>query len=156
MHEFTITPTVGVGPVVFGMTRDDVHQLLGEPVWSHNHREQFFDGFFVDFDSGGAVEFIELATSEQFKVNFHGIMLLELEAEQALASMLVYGRYDETDPSLGYSYIFPDLQMSLWRPVLPESDEADDQDADDQDADDQDGRYFQALGVGRKGYFAER
>ena len=54
------------------------------------------------------------------------------------------GPYDPDDPELGYSYIFPHLELALWRPVLPEGEE------------DPEGRYFSTIGVGRPGYFSAR
>ena len=48
------------------------------------------------------------------------------------------------DPEVGYSYIFPSLELSVWRPPLPNN------------TSDPDGRCFRTIGVGRKGYYSEK
>jgi hypothetical protein len=144
MTTFEITPHVGVGPINLGMTREEVHFLLGDPQHAGGGREGFLRGFMVDFDDKGRVEFIELACSEMFKATFHGICLHEVPAKEALDFLCRFDKYDESDPELGHSYVFLDLQMSLWRGTRP---------APDQHPDDPDGRYFEAVGIAVDGYF---
>jgi hypothetical protein len=52
--------------------------------------------------------------------------------------------YDPTEPELGHAYIFPDLDLSLWRPVLPESPE------------DLEAREFSTIGFGMAGDYGDR
>ena len=144
LQEFEIKPLEGVGPVQLGMMHAEVHQVLGEPVQVRDRRECFMEGFFVDFDSAGRVEFIELGSSPLFRATFHGACLHELPAEEVVAFVSRYGQFDEADRELGYSYVFLDLQLSLWRVTQPEPDQA---------PDDPDGRHFEAVGIGVHGYF---
>ena len=52
--------------------------------------------------------------------------------------------FDADDPELGHSYVCPALDLSLWRPVVPEGP------ADDE------GLTFRSVGVGRLGYYGKR
>jgi hypothetical protein len=134
MKEFEITPLEGVGPIRFGMTLADVHAALGPPESVNDAREWFMDGFAVDFDSNGTVEFLEFASSDQFHILFHGQCIHELAADDAVALVTQHADFDADDPELGYTYMFPKLQLSLWRPATEEP-------------------RFHAVGVGRDGYF---
>ena len=144
MEEFDITPHRGVGPIRFGMSRAEVHERLGKPDHVDDAREWFLDGFAVDFDSIGVVEFIELAKSPRFKALFNGHCLHELDADDVVALVAGSAPFDEDAPELGYTYIFPKLQLTFWRPTVPDQ---------GQPPDDPDGRHFHAVGLGREGYF---
>ena len=109
-------------------------------------REGFLDGFFVNFDSAGRIEIIELAKSPLFRATFHGECLHELPAKEAVTFVSQYGHFDDTDKELGYSYVFLDLQLSLWRGTRPEPNQA---------LDDPDGRHFEAVGIAIPGYFKQ-
>lgn len=142
--EYKIEPHIGVGAVRLGTTREQVYSILGEPQSSHNSRETFLNGFMVDFDSNGIVEFIELVKSPQFRTIFEGVCLHEILAEDAILHVSQYDSYDEKNSELGYSYFFPNLGLSLWRGTLPD---------DGQDANDPDGRYFETVAIARDGYW---
>lgn len=74
MREFEIVPHVGVGPVRLGMTQAEIHESLGVPDRPMvDGRERFLGGLFVDFDSEGRVEFIELAPSPEYRGVFQGV-----------------------------------------------------------------------------------
>ncbi len=144
MQEFQILPHKGVGPIRLGMSRREVHEVFGEPQFSHNNREGFLDGFMVDFTQDEKVEFIELAKSQQFRAIFEDKCLHEILADEAVAHVSRFGTYDQNHWELGYSYLFVDLQLSLWRGTMPE---------EDQSPDDPDGRFFEAVGIAEQGYF---
>ena len=147
MQTFDIKPHIGVGPIELLMSRADVRRHFGEPQWVMAEREAFLDGFFVDFDPAGRVEFIELGRSRRFCALFHGACLHEILAGEAVKQVSQFGEYDRNHPELGYSYIFPGLQMSLWRGTVP---------AADQRPETADGRYFEAIGIAVDGYFQPR
>jgi hypothetical protein len=148
MQVFTMQPLVGVGPIKFGMTRSEVRDILadlGQP--KSALRPPDTDCFFenaiqVSYDGDGRVEFIETAASSDFRVLFHGSALHEMPAEDAVRLVSQLAEYDKDRPEHRYSYIFPALQLSLWRPVLPS------------DHNDSEGRRFEAVGVGKEGYFS--
>ncbi|WP_143133031.1 outer membrane protein assembly factor BamE [Pseudoduganella namucuonensis] len=141
---FEIDARMGVGPILFGMTQADVHKLLGEPDWFDSSREEYLQGFIIRYDEAQLVEFIELAKSELFSATFRGKNLHALIAEEAISFMSQFDRFDENDVELGYSYIFPMLDLSLWRSTIPDS------------GSDPDGQYFEAIGLGKEGYFTPK
>ena len=145
MIEYEIVLHIGVGPTQFGMIREEVHAEFGLPEFtSRDNREEFMNGFMVDFNASGVVEFIELAKSHQFRAVFNDRCLHEMLADDAIAFIQQHDRYEEDDPELGHSYLFLNLQLSLWRPTVPET---------AQPLDDPDGRYFCAVGLAESGYF---
>ena len=146
MRKFTIVPHHGVGPIRLGMSRSQVHEQFGEPdfVIRDRTREVYFSAFVVDFNKEDQVEFIELAKSEEFRGLFEGKCLHELPVDEAVAFVSQFGTYDTSDHELGYSYIFLDLQLSLWRGTIADP---------DQPEGDPDGRYFESVGIAVDGYF---
>lgn len=139
--KFEIEPHIGVGPIKLGMSRADVHAILGVPEYTHNEREGFLSGLMVDYDDNDCVEFIELANSNRFVAYFQDLPVHSTAADEIVSFLSQFTEYDKNDPELGRSFIFKDLQFSLWRSVLPEKD------------DDLDGRFFEAVGIAAKGYF---
>jgi hypothetical protein len=133
MESYDVKPHMGVGPIELLMPRAEVHRIFGDPKWVRHEREAFLEGFFVDFDPAGHVELIELGKSRHFRALFHGVCLHEVPAEEAVSFVSRYGEYDINHPELGYSYVFPDLQLSLWRGTKD--------------------RSFEAIGVAVDGYF---
>jgi len=144
VQEFQIIPHKGVGPIEFWMSREEVQTIFGEPQFSHDNREMFLGGFIVHFNGYGKVEFIALGKSPQFRAIFEDKCLHEMLADEAVAYVSKFGEYDQNDHELGYSYIFLDLQLSLWRGVIP---------IEGQAPDDPDGRFFEAVGVAERGYY---
>lgn len=147
MQVFDIHPTVGVGPIRFGMSRTEVREHLGAPDGDQDEdREWYLDGIAIDFDACGKVAFIEVAESENYRVLLDGECLHELDADSAIFHVEKLAPFDPDVPELGYVYIFPSLQLSLWRTVVPDA---------SQDAEDPTGRTFEAIGVGPNGYFVK-
>jgi hypothetical protein len=100
----------------------------------------FLGGFIVDFREG-LVEFIELAKSAQFSATFHGVSLHNLPANDAVRFVCHYAAFDPADPELGHSFVFPEIQLALWRPVVPAPDQPSDETS------------FHAVSIGVDGYF---
>jgi hypothetical protein len=74
-------------------------------------------------------------------VLFHGCSFHEITADDAVRFVSQFAEYDRDRPDHGYSFIFPALQLSLWRPVMPS------------DVGDIHGHHFDAVGVGMEQYF---
>lgn len=147
MQTFDIRPTLGVGPIRFGMTRDDVRELIGPHDGDGDEeREWYLEDLAIDFNADGKVAFIELAESENFRALLDGECLHELDADSAVAHVEKLASFDPNGPEPGYTYIFPKLQLSLWRPVVPDASQV---------PDDPTGRTFEAVSVGPVGYFVQ-
>jgi len=147
--EFEIRPLVGIGPILFGMMRQEVDAAMrdlggGEPHPKCPACNTFFNSSFqVHYDDKNRVEFIETAAHEAFRVLLAGRVLHEMLAEDAAAaaSGTSQGRWEEAR----HTYIVPSSELALWRAVTPEA---------NPDSDDQRGRRFDVVGAGRYGYFS--
>jgi hypothetical protein len=146
-------PHVGVGPVKLGMTREEVHRVMPGPreyflkgLNPEHETDAFHESGFQVFYGGEmpVVEYIELSRGAGFRVLYRGLDVFATPADQVLAHVSGDAAFDPDDPELGYAYIFPDLDLSLWRPVLPESPE------------DPEGREFSTIGIGAAGYYGDR
>jgi len=149
MIEYEVVPHIGVGPVRLGMTHDEVIKAMGRQPDIVNgkitvgcyHR----CAFQVDYSTGQHIaEYIEISDWPDFIARFDGIDVFHTPAKELVAHIASKTPYDDTDWELGYSYIFREYDLGLWRPVIPESDE------------DPDGRYFSTIGVGIKDYYQPR
>src|SRR5688572_23055834 len=151
MQSFDIEPLCRVGPVRIGMTREEARQALRSGGASDlrsrkPNKDMFFDAAFqVTFDADGLVELIETADSEHFAVTFHGELLHRLPAAEAVATLSRFAVGSNRDG--GYTWVFPSLQIALWRAVVAEKSDP------ERDLDDQCGTRFDAVAVGRAGYF---
>jgi hypothetical protein len=145
MMQFEINPGIGVGPIKLGSTREVVRQEFGEPEYVHERRQVYLEGFCIDFNEKGVVEFIELSKSSKYDVVLDGLSVLSIPAEEAVQLVLKRASYDPNDPELGHSYIFPEIQLSLWRGVVPDLED---------NLPDEDGLTFEAVGIAEKGYFS--
>ena len=141
MKKFEMKPGIGVGPIFFGQTRGEVRKTLGNPDFSDGNRDGFLRGLNVNYDEHDTVEFIESSVSKEFSLELNGTNLHKIPAEEAVNQVRKLDEYDETGAELGYCYIFLKLQLSLWRGVMPDNNC------------DPDGRFFEAVGLARKGYF---
>lgn len=153
---YDIVPHEGVGPVRLGMAREAAREAMeraGVPLPPEQvetsrdlyHRAEFQ----VSYDDSGMVEYIELGRGEQFVARYLGVDVFTTPADELVALVANAAPYDPDDPELGYTYLFPALDLTLWRPVMPEDCEEDDE-PDEYDC----GRVFMTMGVGRRGYLA--
>jgi len=149
---FEVVPLKGVGPVLLKMGREESRAAMGiqpetfrKTVDSAMLTDSYYDSAFqVFFDDRDEVEYIELSSGGPISAIYKGISLFEIAAADLVEFLANDAPYDRNDPELGYSYIFPNLELSLWRPVLPENDE------------DEEGQYFSTVGIGTKGYYSKR
>jgi hypothetical protein len=88
------------------------------------------------------VEYIELSPNCGFRALYRGVDVFVTPADEVVAHVVRDAPFDPDDPELGFGYIFPALDLSLWRPDLPESPE------------DPEGREFSTIGVGIEGYYS--
>ena len=147
---YEVVPHVGVGPVYLGMTRDEVRRVMPGPYEAfrkvpdaQHETDAFLSSGFQVFYGGElpVAEYIELSRESGFRAVYRGIDVFATPADEVVAHVCRDAAFDSADWELGYSYIFPDLDLGLWRPVLPES------------AADSEGREFSTIGVGVLGYY---
>lgn len=149
-YRFDIIAFVGVGPVRFGASRDAVRAAMGStPVsfqkgmhagdplvdaWFENSLHVFYHR------STDAVECIEIFRGGPVAITLHGHDLLATPASDLIPELDRIRPFDRDVSDPGYSFVFQDWQVSLWRPALPEDDE-------------EDARFFAAAGAAVSGHF---
>ena len=145
IRTYEIFPLTGVGSVNFGMHRNEVQTVMPEisvpfrktrlsKVETDAYHEAGFQVFY-NTDTL-CVEYIELSRGCTFKAELYGIDPFEKEAGELIEFLSEIDTFDESNPELGYSYIFPTIELSIWRPVTNQ-------------------KYFSTLGIGRKGYYSK-
>jgi hypothetical protein len=148
MFEYIVDPLRGIAPVLIGMSRDEVRRVMSEKPQafrktsaSQYETDAFHGAAFQVFYAGDqpCVEYIELSRSPHLIAMFRGINVFETPAEDLVRLISQYASYDESDREIPYSYIFPSLEMSLWRPVV----------------EDEERRFFSTIGIGIRGYYSE-
>ena len=141
-----LRPLVGAGAVRFGMTCAEVVRLLGDPGVapagrSEARRVGWRDGGLVlHFDPG--VVFIEFSRGAGLLPVLCGVDVFRTPASEVVEALLNQGHtFDASDPEVGHTYVFEDLQVALWRQVVPEDDEG------------ELGRWFDTVALGEAGYY---
>ncbi len=118
--QFIIKPHRGIGPIAFGMSREEVVAAMsgiggGLPVSRSKDTDCFFrNAFQVSFGDAGRADFIEVTSALSVEVVFNGIDIFDIPADELLA---LIQEYDEPDHELSRppdSYIFSDLILTLW------------------------------------------
>lgn len=151
MKRYDVELGAGVGPVLLGMTREEARGAMGEePVCfsktgtDRHETDAFHENGFQIFYEGDhpRVEFIELSGGCNFEVFYGDKNVFATPAKDLVSLISRVAPLDESHQEVGYMFIFPDLELSLWRPVKPESE------------DDPEGKYFMTIGVGVEGYFS--
>jgi hypothetical protein len=146
-QEFVLDPINGVGPVRLGASREAVIAALGTPTASfhktpnsrHPVDAWFGNGFQVFYEGDQPmVAFIELSEGHDFEAVLFGLPVFTTTTAILVREVGHRAKHDEADPELGCSYIFPSLELALWRP----------------DSDDNEAPYFSTVGIGGAGYFS--
>ena len=150
MPDHIVQPFIGVGPVRLGMSRDEVRRAMPEPAKpfrktpnSRHDTDAFLESAFQVFYDGDhpTVDYIELSRGSVFRAVYRDLDVFATPADEVVAYISRDSEFDRSDPEIPYSYLFRGLQLSLWRPTIPESDT------------DTDGRYFSTIGIGKRGYY---
>jgi hypothetical protein len=117
--EFAIEPHRGIGPVSFGMTREEVAAALaavggGPPRPRSSQTDCFLDyAFQVSFEDAGRADFVEVASHLPARAEFAGHDVFATPADELLT---LVRRNEELDPALSdppRRYLFPGLILSL-------------------------------------------
>jgi hypothetical protein len=146
-QQFVLNPLVGIGPIRLGASRESVFAALGKPAssfnklpdsryptdtWFGNRLQVFYEG------AQPTVAFIELSGGGDVEALLFGLPVFATVVPVLVHEVGCRAELDETDPELGYSYIFPNLELAFWRPYN----------------DDKKAPYFSTVGAGLSGYFS--
>lgn len=159
--EWEVNPLTGIGPLKLGMSRTELHTLLGEPEDSFQDGPEepltdtwFEEQLFVFYTATEAVDYIEVHgfRSKYLMLELAGKDVFTTKAGELVDHIEKKGMdaYLRESPELPYGYIFPGIALSLYRPFIPMEYEKDEQDDGHGK-----GHYFETLGLGVQGYFDE-
>ncbi|GKX28767.1 hypothetical protein SH1V18_12470 [Vallitalea longa] len=125
MQILKVVPGKSIGEIEIGMDRQEVYRIIGTP--KKQESIEWIDEYHIEY-ANDKVIFIEVPDSfrDTHFVLFEGVDLFRTEAKLLVKYISEYGKYDETDCELGYSYSFKELGIGLWRPVIFEYDMLDD------------------------------
>lgn len=150
---YEVIPLKGIGPVLLGMSREEVRSVMGMPIRSYKKTRDactltdvYHEGCFqVFFDEHERVEYIELSSPDDlFIAVYKGKGVFQTKADDLVDLISEDAPFDPEAPEIGYAYVFPQLELSVWRPVLPH------------DENDLEGQYFSTIGIGKRGYYSSR
>lgn len=169
MVRFDLIPHVGAGEVRLGMTRNAIRALLGTPESSSDKSILEFgdltipvpakDGYYnnelqISFDENNRAEFIEFSGrgAKYTKVYLNEVDVFHVPAPILIQEIMDFTNtlFDEGEKEIPYSYVFPDIDLAVWRQVIPQVDEATEEIPDSDD-----GKYFWTIGIGIKGYYSK-
>jgi hypothetical protein len=151
MDTYELIPRLGTGLVRFGMPRETIRNILGLP--TETFRKSVDDRYEADiyhqkgfqiFYAGEEpkVEFIQLSSNSDFEVFYKGVNIFKTKAIELVQFISKEAEFNKNDPNLGYTYTFPTLDLSLWRPIIPPSKKS------------KEGQFFRTVGIGESGYYS--
>ncbi|MCG7586873.1 hypothetical protein [Photobacterium sp. OFAV2-7] len=164
MGEVEIIPLCGAGKIQLGMSKGEIREAIGstpDNIPSHTNSGIEFQecDYFLEnaiqvsySKDTGLVDWIGFNDNIPLKLLFHGNDLFSLEVNEVLAHIKKYGKLDENDPEIGYSYRFPELGISFWRESITEElvqelTEADEADKEWLQKDIETSKHFQQISV---------
>ncbi|HZG79993.1 MAG TPA: hypothetical protein VEZ13_04380 [Brevibacillus sp.] len=136
MDNLIIEPMKGIGKILLGMTKTEVDECLQyytdkyeityekNPLCYHM-RGAIQSCFQFEYDSGGKVKFIQISSSIKDVLNcvFQNLDVFNTKVEELVVTIDKISNYDRNHRELGWTYNYPELGLSFWRPnILKESD----------------------------------
>ena len=130
---YDVIAKTSVGPIRFGMSPEEVHAAMGdmpERLFRRSKSERYeTEGYHqntvqIHYDGDSpSVNFVELAGAGEMVAVFCGIPVFQTKVDHLISLLSEYDDYDQSAPEPEYMYIYRNLDISLWRPVVPENDE---------------------------------
>jgi hypothetical protein len=113
-----IEQNAGIGQIKLGMEREDVYRVLRKQGDSSATIE-WIENYHIEYRNNKVI-FVEVpnSASNNCFVLFNGVDIFRTEVKLLVKYIAEYGKYDETDWELGYTYRFPSLGIGLWRPSI--------------------------------------
>ncbi|MBW5467088.1 hypothetical protein GPJ61_04260 [Brevibacillus formosus] len=136
MDKLIIEPMKGIGKILLGMTKTEVDECLQyytekyEITYAKNplcyHTKGAIQSFFqLEYDFDGKVNFIQIPSAIKNVLNcvFHNLDVFNTKTEELVEKIDKISNYDRNHRELGWTYYYPELGLSFWRPnILKESD----------------------------------
>jgi hypothetical protein len=117
MNDYLFCPGISVGPVLLGMSQDQVRSVIAIPPKPFTRGKTHIDAFSslqVNYAADRTVKFIEIAPYFDTRLRFEGRDLLSLTMRELVA---VFSAHEPYTLSEGTTYQFPSLRVALWRGI---------------------------------------
>lgn len=120
MINLTITPHVSIGKIGLGMSRDIVHDIMGNNYIAMKRDKAEYDCYYdfcyqIQYDNN-IVNYIEIANNSKFEVVYEGQNIFTTKAEELISFIEQFSKYLNTQSAqVGSTYIFEDIGLSLYR-----------------------------------------
>jgi|GEM_PF-805367 len=131
MNRLMIEPGQGIGHIQLGMTKAEVEEWLQyyteqyEIAYVKNPKYYQVEGairscFTIEYDVAGKVTFIQIASElkEVLQCVFMDFDVFRTKAEDLVAQIDKLTPYARDHWELGFTYDFPALGLSFWRPSI--------------------------------------
>ena len=120
MQTIIVYPHKGIGSINFGMTRNEVEQIISP---KHYGEQSIYDSIFIQYSDyhitykDNLVSEICVNKHDEYKVLINNIDVFRTKAEEIFDTFKRNSEYDCDceDEYLSRTYDFKDLGMSLWR-----------------------------------------
>lgn len=164
---FELKPHIGAGDLKLGMTREEIQRILGKPEYSSEKSVMDYGDFSlpvpakyvyyqnelqITFDDEDRADFIEFSgkDAEYVDVYFNDIEVFKTPAPKLIEKISNSSNsvFDKDEEEIPYTYVFPSIDLAVWRQVIPEQDEESEQIPESDE-----GKYFWTIGIGKKGYY---
>ncbi len=171
MEKFVLNPLKGAHNITFGMSQKEVRELYKNAgLEAGENCDYFYESeLCVSYNHQNEVEYIEFngPFTELVEVEILGLNFFDLKAEEFIQKMAAEKQqhFFEKDAEIPYSYIFPELELSVWREFTPEDvdfaiEEAKEmetylEEKKELEEDLETSQYFFTIGIGHKGYYEE-
>ena len=163
MDNLIIKPQVGIGKITLGMSRDEVHELMGTN-FTHMKTDKIVHDYYYNFclqiqyDNNNIVNYIEIINSSTYHVVLEEVDVFKTKAENLISYIEQFSKYLKTPSAqLGYMYIFEDIGISLYRSNVFKEETMKDawflQMNQEQKDDELRFQYFESIAIWSKGYY---
>lgn len=117
MHDFPITPHVGIGPILLGASRSAVRAALADIGFPFESSRGSLDYFAnasiqVEFGSDERADFIGVACDRAYRLSYYGTDVFDTVADRVFALIATRDNSEhQFDPS---GFVFPNQIITLW------------------------------------------
>jgi hypothetical protein len=166
MASIKIELNIGIDGIKLGMTRDEVHEVIGKDYLSFNRGNSNIDAYYsgclqVNYDAYYEVNFFEIASGicMYFDVFLNDVNVFETKAEELVKYIERFAEYgrDDWEVKLGHSYVFKGIGLSLWRSRVFRDEVVQEEWfkklSQEQKDDEMKYRFFESVGIAVNGYW---
>lgn len=121
MEKLIIEPGHSIGSIQLGMNKLAVEKVIQDYAARYhcvNHMDNYFESAFrIEYDLEEKVKFIEIpwTLKEVFTCTCRDIDVFNTKAAELVKKLDKISPYDRKHQELGYTYVFPQWGLSLWR-----------------------------------------